>query len=241
MSSRPHVPLLRLGMATGVAAALLFATEPLQAQGAPGSRPPATRPWHGHDRSNIPPRPRPVPPHGHDRSNIPPRANPDTPGQGTPHGPSDPVGPAEPGSRGEANGRDRGNNGRRESVSPAGLSAALAAGELTLPSGQAIPAGAQRALLSLIEGNRPGADRAVAAALSPTENGEARGEAARLAGDLEGLLQRPDGLHQAVLSYNALVDASSEAFLRSPSAEFLATQSVLAVLVDDAFAVGPER
>ena len=250
MSSRTRAPLFQLGMGTALAAALLFAVEPAQAQAPPGSRPPSARPWHNHDRSNIPPRPRPGPPHGHDRSNIPPRANPNPPGQGNPHGPSDPAGPAEPGSRGEANGRGNGNgngsengngrgNGARKSLSPAGIAAALQSGTLTAPSGQVIAPGAQRALLSLVKGSHPGADRAVAEGLAPAENARARAEASRLAANLDGLLERPEELHGAVVAYNALVDASADGFLRAPSPEFLAVQSVLDLLVEDSFAGAP--
>jgi hypothetical protein len=79
----------------------------------------------------------------------------------------------------------------------------------------------------------------VAEGLAPAENAGARAEARRLASNLDGLLDRPEDLHGAVVAYNALVDSSSDGFLRAPTPEFLAVQSVLDLLVEDAFASAP--
>ena len=231
MSSRPRSTLLRLGLAAGLAGTLIFAAQPAEAQGPPSGRPPTVRPPHGHDRSNIPPRPRPRPPHGHDRSNIPPRANPDPPGKGDPHGPSDPKGPgdlASPGSRGAGNGNGKGKAAH-----------ALSTGTLAHATAGLLPSQAQQTVLGLVEGTQPGAGAAVSAALAPSANRGAGKQAARLSADMQGLFGRPDGLHDAMRSYNALVDASSEEFLRNPSPEFLTVQTVLALLVEESLVETP--
>jgi hypothetical protein len=117
----------------------------------------------------------------------------------------------------------------------------LGNGSLTVGSDVAVPVRSQRLLLNLLDGSAAGASQPVADGLVPLDNPQARSAAARLASDLDGLLARPEGLQQAVISYNALVDASTDSFLREPSAEFLAVQSVLAVLVEDAFTTTASR
>jgi hypothetical protein len=117
----------------------------------------------------------------------------------------------------------------------------LGNGSLTVGNGVAVPVRSQRLLLTLLDGSAAGASQPLADGLAPLDNPQARSAAARLASDLDGLLARPEGLQQAVISYNALVDASTDSFLREPSAEFLAVQSVLAVLVEDAFTTTASR
>lgn len=246
MRARPRTALFRLSVAAGLAGALVVSAGPAEAQVPPTTRPPTVRPPHGHDRSNLPPRPRPRPPHGHDRSNIPPRANPDPPGKGDPHGPSDPRGPGgttSPDSRGNGNANgngpgsnNAGGNGKGNGKGNGGPARSLASGTMRDLGGNALPASAQHAVRGLVEGSTPGAGRAVAAALAPATNRSARGEASRLASSLEGIAGRPDDLRGAVRSYNRLVDASSESFLRNPSPEFLTVQAVLALMVEEAAA-----
>lgn len=229
MSSRPRSNLLRLGLAAGLVGALVITVQPAEAQAPPAGRPPTARPPHGHDRSNIPPRAQPVPPNGHDRSNIPPRADPDPQGNGDPHGPSDPQGPGgieSPGSMAGGNGVGQ-------------AARALATGTLTHPTAGLLPTRAQRAVLGLVDGTQAGAGAAVSAALAPSANRGAQRQAARLSTEMQGLIGRPDGLQDAVHSYNELVDASSEEFLRNPSPEFLTVQTVLGLMVEESLAAAP--
>lgn len=101
-------------------------------------------------------------------------------------------------------------------------------------SGDALPKFAQQAVLAQIGGNGEDISASLVAALSSPANQRARDQAARLVSDLSGLLGRPDQLRSVVDSFNALVDASSEQFLRQPPPEFLAVESVLALLVEAA-------
>ena len=60
----------------------------------------------------------------------------------------------------------------------------------------------------------------------------AASEAAKLAGALEGLLSAPETLPNAVVAFNALVDHSSEEFLRDPPAEFHAVRAVISSMLE---------
>lgn len=144
------------------------------------------------------------------------------------------------GGNGKGNGEGNGNgnaNGNANGHGRGGPARSLASGTLTDLGGRALPGTAQQAVLGLVEGSTPGAARSIAASLSSGADRGGQRAAARLAEDMEGLLERPEELRGAVRSYNALVDASPEAFLRAPTPEFLTVQAVLAMMVEEAAAV----
>lgn len=116
----------------------------------------------------------------------------------------------------------------------------LGAGTLTVTTAEgapaALPASVQATVLTVLTG---GSD-VPAGFVGALGSGGADGPAAALALALQGLITAPatGQLSTAVSHLNALVNDSSPAFLRSPPAEFLAVQAVLAQMVAAAQSAG---
>lgn len=135
-----------------------------------------------------------------------------------------------------------GRGGRNGSIAPAAaaltvgspivvqVNAALRSGSLTGPRGVRLPDATQSTLLRVLVAAGDD-DGALANALSAPFNQSARPQAVALVQRLHGLLAAPERLHEAVVAFNGLVDASSAEFLKAPPAEFVAIQAVLTPLV----------
>ncbi len=168
--------------------------------------------------------PKVKPPWGHDRSGFPPRSVP--PPQANPQAslsPHEGV-PVHTGTP----------------SATADVVTTLYAGTLISPGGIAISLPVQHALLDLLIGAED-MQAPLAVRLAPEENLAARKEALVLVHRLHGLVNAPSGLRDAVIAFNALVDASSAEFLSAPPAEFLAIHAALEMLVRTVSATNSRR
>lgn len=117
----------------------------------------------------------------------------------------------------------------------AAILASLRDGQLTGMTGDVLPVEAQVAIFELVSDvSAPAGESRLATALSGSGNTKATLEAVAVATAMRDLLAGSGRIGGAVASYNALVEASSDAFLHSPPAEFLAVRTILGPLVEEA-------
>ena len=112
------------------------------------------------------------------------------------------------------------------------LGTSLRDGTFTAVGAGRISAETRALFVSLLDDSDGAAARSLAWALHAPSNAVAASEAVELADALEGLLSMPETLPNVVVAFNALVDRSSEEFLRDPPAEFLAVRTVIASMLE---------
>lgn len=112
------------------------------------------------------------------------------------------------------------------------LGASLRNGTFTALGGGSISADTRALFVRLLTDADGAAAASLARSLQAPSNRMAEPEAAELASALEGLLFDPGTLPNAVVAFNALVDQSSEDFLRDPPAQFHAVRAVIAAMLE---------
>lgn len=108
---------------------------------------------------------------------------------------------------------------------------ALREGRLVTDAGLPLPAAAQREFLVFLSGATAEQGSTLVDVLTSRENGRALREARVLVSRLQELRVDVHKLPAAVQAYNALIDASSEAFVRSPPVELLGIQAALSGVI----------
>jgi hypothetical protein len=102
-----------------------------------------------------------------------------------------------------------------------------------------VPGEAQRAVFDVFADRGDPNGTALVAALTSRGNEGARDECVRLVRSVRALTVVDGQLPAAVEAFNALVDASSDAFLADPAPEFLAVHAFLGTLTREAMAGTP--
>ena len=102
-----------------------------------------------------------------------------------------------------------------------------------------VPGEAQRAVFDVFADRGDPNGTALVAALTSRGNEGARDECVRLVRSVRALAVVDGQLPAAVEAFNALVDASSDAFLADPAPEFLAVHAFLGTLTREALAGKP--
>lgn len=115
--------------------------------------------------------------------------------------------------------------------------ASLREGRFLMPT--PVPGEAQRAVFDLFADRGDPNGTALVAALTSRGNEGARDECVRLVRSVRALTVVDGQLPAAVEAFNALVDASSDAFLADPAPEFLAVHAFLGTLTGEAMAGKP--
>lgn len=113
----------------------------------------------------------------------------------------------------------------------------LSTNTLTTPTGGSIPAPAQQNVVNVLTGgtNQAASVEAVSTALSTAPGAPPPAVVQNLLANLQGLLKdrkvTPAKLLAAIRSYNAMILASNEEFLKQPPAELIAIQAALAQMI----------